>query len=367
MGQFLILSDSTVHDILIDLRKDQILHIRDALVQCLTEFSTGSEREYQPPVGIVNRPEGNKTLFRPFTSASSVGVKVIVDPPPSSPAAGALHGILAICDLNGIPTGMLNAEEITGYRTALSALVPFLWRRCVENIVVFGAGRQALWHLRLALALRGDEIKSITILNRSAQRAQGLLAEILQENEKHWGSPARMKYLDPSYVGYKSEMSTHLGTADAIFCTVGTTAPVFSAESVLDAKRRRLPYISAVGSWQQNMLELDPNLLRRVRKPENGYRLDEQVGGSVLVDDRIGALEHSGEIVQSELDASDIIEIGQIEQLRSSENSKQLHEWLEDGLLVYKSIGVSTTDLAAGRAVLALATAKGVGVQLDNF
>lgn len=121
MPRFLILSNSSVHDILINLGKDQILRIRDALVQCLTEFSIGSERQYQPPVGIVNRPEGNKTLFRPFTSAGSVGVKVITDPPPSSPAAGALHGILAICDLNGIPTGILNAEEITGYRTALSA------------------------------------------------------------------------------------------------------------------------------------------------------------------------------------------------------------------------------------------------------
>lgn len=367
MPKFLILSDSSVHDILINLGKDQILLIRDALVKCLTEFYIGSERQYQPPVGIVNRPEGNKTLFRPFTSAGSVGVKVITDPPPSSPAAGALHGILAICDLNGIPTGILNAEEITGYRTALSALVPFLWRRRVENILVFGAGRQALWHLRLALALRGDEIRSITILNRSAERAQGLLEKIRQENEKHWGSPARIERLDSYSADYKSEVNTRLGSADAIFCTVGTSAPVFYAEAVLNGGRERQPYVSAVGSWQRDMLELDPSLLQHVRKTESGYRLDGQVGGSILVDDRIGALEHSGEILQSALDASDIVEVGQIEQLRTSKSYKHLDDWLENGLLVYKSIGVSTTDLAAGRAVLDLATAKGVGFQLDNF
>ena len=36
----------------------------------------------------------------------------------------------------------------------------------MARIVVFGAGKQALWHVRLALALRGDEIKHSAIVNQ---------------------------------------------------------------------------------------------------------------------------------------------------------------------------------------------------------
>lgn len=151
----------------------------------------------------------------------------------------------------------------------------------MDNIVVFGAGRQALWHLRLALALRGGEVRSITILNRSAERAQGLLERILQENEKHWGSPARIERLDSCSSDYKLEVNARLGAANAIFCIVGTSAPVFYTKPILDGDRGRQPYVSAVGSWQKDMLELDPSLLQHVRKTEGGYRLNGQVGGSM--------------------------------------------------------------------------------------
>ncbi|KAI1182501.1 hypothetical protein F5B17DRAFT_185044 [Nemania serpens] len=364
MGNLLILSDSDIHNILINLTKAEIHAFRDVLAQCLRDYSVGAERKYQPLPGIINRPEGQKCLFRPFTSSSGIGSKIIVQPAPTSPAAGALHGMIAMCDADGVPSGILNAEEVTGYRTALIALIPYLWRRHTERIVVFGAGKQALWHLRLALALRGDEIQSVVLVNRTVSRAEALLAKVKEENESRWKSAATMQYLDPSRTDFRESLKGHISAADAIFCTVGITEPLFPADYIITQGRERQPYISAVGSWQPDMIELDPELLRRaVEGVSPGSKV-----GSVLVDDGESVLHHSGEVIRSKIGAENLVELGEIEALRHSGNNEEsLEHWMKDGLLVYKSVGVGMTDLAASNAILAIARQRGVGTTISQF
>ncbi|KKY37712.1 putative ornithine cyclodeaminase [Diaporthe ampelina] len=369
MGGFRVLGDSAVHDILINLPRADIVGFRDTLAQCLVDFSTGPERQHQPAAAVVNRPEGQRCLFRLFTSAASVGAKLIVDPAPSSRAAGAgLHGILALCDQHGRPAGVLNAGEVTGYRTSLAALIPWLWRRRTDNVVVFGAGKQALWHLRLALALRGDEIRSVSVVNRSADRGRQLVEKLGRENSERWESGAALEYVDPSRPDYDAWLESRLAVADAVFCTVPSTEPLFPAKHVTGGQRERQPYVSAIGSWQPTMIELEPSLLHHVvGHPDLGFRWGGGPGGVVLVDDREGVLDHAGEVVESKLKAENLAEVGQVEELRRRGDNQELVRWLEDGLLVYKSVGVSMTDLAAGSAILALAEKRGVGVSIPEF
>ncbi|KAI0798382.1 hypothetical protein GGR55DRAFT_684692 [Xylaria sp. FL0064] len=364
MGNLLVLGDSDIHDILINLSKPEILTFRDALARCLRDYSVGAEREYQPAPGVINRPEGQKCLFRPFTSCEGVGTKIIVQPAPTSKAAGALRGMIAMCDEDGLPSGILNAEEVTGYRTALIALTPYLWRQHTEKIVIFGAGKQALWHLRLALALRGDEIKSITVINRTVSRAEELLVKVKEENNGRWKSSATMQHIDPSRSDYQECLKMHLSTADAIFCTVGSTEPLFSASYVITGGRERQPYISAVGSWQPDMIELDPELFRQaVRRISPRSK-----AGSVLIDDRKWVLQHSGEAARSKIEPEHLVEIGEIEKLQSAEGDEQsLQNWMKEGLLIYKSVGVGMTDLAASNAILAIARERRLGTTISNF
>jgi ornithine cyclodeaminase/alanine dehydrogenase-like protein (mu-crystallin family) len=364
MGNLLILGDADVHDILLNLTKSEIHAFRDALSQCLQDYSVGSERKYQPSPGVITRPEGQKCLFRPFTSNNSVGTKIIVQPAPTSKAAGALHGLIAMCDSGGMPYGILNAEEVTGYRTSLSALIPFLWRRHSERIVVFGAGKQALWHLRLALALRGDEIKSIILINRTVSRAEALLAKVKKENESRWKSAASMQHIDPSRPDFQERLRGYLGDADAVFCTSGAKEPLFPADYITTEGRERQPYISAVGSWQPDMIELDPDLLRHTVRSISS----DSKAGSVLVDDRDGVLHHSGEAARSGIEEQHWVEIGEIESLRHGKDVQEsLRDWMEDGLLVYKSVGVGMLDLAASNAILAIARERHLGTAISRF
>ncbi|KAF9890102.1 hypothetical protein FE257_006263 [Aspergillus nanangensis] len=375
----IVLGDSTVHEILINLTTPEILLFHDQIVNSLLDFSVGGERSYQPSPSVVVRPNGQKSLFRPFTSASSVGAKIIVDPAAKSTSANdksggpTLHGILVVCDEDGIPTGIINADEITGYRTSLMAIIPYLWRRETAHIVVFGAGKQALWHLRLALALRGSEISSITIVNRSKARAQVLLSTLQSENQTRWKSTCTMDCLETTAADYDQTLGGVLSRANVIFCTVPSQQPLFPAQYVTEREDRANtgPYISAIGSWQADMIEVDPTIMQYAVGPDQGFNSTGGPGGTILVDDRENALANAGEIVQSQLKAEHMIEVGELLQFQSDTPSgpqkERCTKWMEEGLLVYKSVGVSVTDLAAGNALLDLAKEKSMGEPLHTL
>ncbi|KAK5633593.1 hypothetical protein RRF57_009307 [Xylaria bambusicola] len=173
-----------------------------------------------------------------------------------------------------------------------------------------------------------------------------------------------MRSIDPSHSDYQDCLKGYLSTADAIFCTVGSTEPLFPASYVLSEGRKRQPYVSAVGSWQPDMIELDPELLHQtVKGISSGSR-----AGSVLADDRKYVLEHSGEFARSKIGAENVVEIGEIENLQDSETDKEpLENWMKDGLLVYKSVGVGLTDLAASNAIMAIAKQRQLGTTISQF
>lgn len=80
MSNLLILGDAIIYDILINLTKNEILSLQRQLLKSLRDFSVGDERKYQVSTSVSARPNGDRTLFRPFTSPTSVGVKIIVSP-----------------------------------------------------------------------------------------------------------------------------------------------------------------------------------------------------------------------------------------------------------------------------------------------
>lgn len=375
----LILGDGEIRNLLLTLSKPEIFTFKTALENVLIDFSVGGEGQYQPTPDFVNRPEGQKTLFRTFTSPDGVGTKIVVTPAPIKDENGntvnrPLGGLLSLCDSAGVPTGILNAAEPTGYRTTLSALIPWTWRKCTKNIVVFGAGKQGLWHTRLALALRGDEIKKITIVNRSVGRARDLVKQVTEENEKYWKSEAKLDVLDPAQSDYDEALASFLGSADAVFCTVGSTSPLFQLKQILgDGSRSRLPFVGAIGSWQPDMIELDPEMLHYAASRDDSYS-PRGAKGSILVDDLEEALVKSGEVIQSGLKEDSLLQVGEILDWLDNKSERKpeggiakLKTWISEGFVVYKGIGVSVTDIAAGNAILELARKRNVGTTISNF
>ena len=361
-----ILDNPTIHDLLINLSQDEAIEFRHVIEKTFEEFSTNGERLYQPGPGVVNRPNGQSTLFRPFTSDSSVGTKITVDPAPEPDGRkDPLHGVIVLCDGKGNLTGVMNSEEITGYRTSMNAMVPFSWRRQVDNIVIFGAGVQALWHTRLILTLRGSDVSTITYI--SSPRANQLIETVSAENRVHWKANCAFHFIDNTAADSQEKIESALADVNCIFTTTPSSKPLFPAH-YLDTKRSPAPFISAIGSWQPEMIELDPALLRLAVASDTGYNpMTGKDEGVILTDDRDFALTNSGELVQSKITAKDIVELGEIIGLGSGKgtsaalantNLQKRDRLLSEVFVIYKSVGVSLTDLTVSNAILELARRK---------
>lgn len=231
--------------------------------------------------------------------------------------------------------------------------------------MVFGAGKVALWTVRLCLRLRGEEVESVVIVNRNKGRAEEIVGKLKGEGRER----VEIKALG----GEEEEVRKVSKEADAVFCTVPSENVLFDEKDVRREEGQSKPYISAIGSWRPNMIELDPELLKRVVSEEAMYNpVSQSDEGFILVDDRKSVAEHTGELLRSKLSEAQMIEVGQMLEIRENlgqrEEAAKLNAHLEEGFLIYKSVGVSVTDLASGEAILELAQKQGnLGTVITDF
>jgi ornithine cyclodeaminase/alanine dehydrogenase-like protein (mu-crystallin family) len=111
------------------------------------------------------------------------------------------------------------------------------------------------------------------------------------------------------------------------------------------------------------MREIDPELLKHISNPSGPFA-SQVHQTSIAVDSIKGCMDEAGELVAAGLKQEQMLEAGRIDGLRKDEG---MQKWLEEGFVVYKSVGVGIMDIAIGKALMELAAEKGVGVHLDSF
>ncbi|KAK1639250.1 shikimate/quinate 5-dehydrogenase [Colletotrichum phormii] len=376
---FTVLSDNNVKQLFQGFGPEDVALMSDVLTDAFLSYSVGAEAQYQPHRAAVVRPDGTTGLFMPATMEGGMSVKVVGLPPPNS-AVSDLRCVLTICDGTGKAVGIINAEELTAFRTSLGSILLYRYRKATANIVVFGAGKQAQWHLRLALVLRGKDIKTITIVNRSKERPAKLI-ERLQAMSKASGvgntDSVTFTVIEatPDSAPGNSELRTAVEESDVIFCTTPSTQRIFPAEWLTSERgSAKTRYISAIGSYKLNMKELDPDFLRAVIDTPLGTFTsadgEAKKDGVIFVDSREACFLEAGELVEAKVPAEKIIEVGEFtDTLRKADEGEAgvLREWLEKGLIVYKSVGIGIMDLSLGKVILELAAKHKIGTILQEF
>lgn len=371
---FTILTESNIGEIFDTLDPSQLAGFVDALENGLAEYSCRDGVSYQSERAVVTRPGGQVSLFMPATTEDMIGVKIVgVRPSDKAPPVTAgqkpepgLKSVLTLCDSQGQAIGVLNAAGLTAFRTSLGSMLLFRFRRTVENIVVFGAGKQALWHIRLAILLRGKDIRKITIVNRSKARTEDLLGELRSE-----------KVALPSHINVaafeegsdrEAAMESLVLDADAIFCTTPSTQPLFPSRFLTSEKaQKKSRYISAIGSYRLDMQEIDPQLLREITEPSQSSPFPTYKGGVVAVDSIEGCLSEAGELVKAGVPIERMLEVGGLLQEKASGEAGELSTWLQDGFVVYKSVGIGIMDLAIGQHLLRVAESRSIGLRVEDF
>lgn len=291
------------------------------------------------------------------------------------------RGSVTLLDSQSLPFGLINAHELTAFRTALASLMIFNKRKKVRTLLVFGAGTQAYWHIRLAMILRGDEIRRVYIVNRSFDRAAELLRDIYQPENADWRGDAKFSAMSTDFGEYGRILKAHVRKADVIFCCTPSVEPLFPAEYLTSRDgRQKGRLISAVGSYKAHMAEVHPDILRdevNVSPPHRHFHKHTRRSGVVVVDSLDAALKEAGEIIQAGIKPQQVVELGELMMVRhathnlseeeAAEEEKSLREWVERGNVIYKSVGLGLMDLVTGGDLVRLARDRKLGTTVEDF
>ena len=433
-----VLTDSDVRELLLTLNKDELSEMQQNLAEAFHSYSTGDTNSpccssFQPQRTIIKK-KGVTTLFMPASTGTSVGMKIVsletqeapkkkgsIDSgksgdstksvtssmdqlnltpastmssqdsvsgasfaPPSSLASSqstAPRGTVTMLDSTGTPMGILNAEEMTAFRTALASTMMFQKRENVHTITVFGAGKQAYWHIRLALIFKGDQVKHINIINRSFERSIKLMKsfQITDESKALWRKDIKFSALSPEFGEYGRLLKEEVRKADVIFCCTPSLDPLFPAEFLTSREgMKKGRYVSAIGSYAPHMTELHPDIFKNAVSHEhhNHHHKHAKTSGVVIVDTLEGCLKEAGEIIQAKLKPEHLVEIGELMMIKKAATKevelggtgeKGLLDWLIKGNVVYKSVGLGLMDLTVGGDLVRLARERDIGVTVPDF
>ncbi|KAJ5278851.1 hypothetical protein N7478_004223 [Penicillium angulare] len=288
------------------------------------------------------------------------------------------RGSVTLLDGESLPFALINAHELTAFRTALASLMIFNKRKKVRTLLVFGAGNQAYWHIRLALTLRGDDIRRVYIVNRSFDRAAKLLQDIYSPENASWRGDAKFSAMSSDFGEYNRILKEHVRKADAIFCCTPSVNPLFPAEFLTSREgRQKGRLIMAVGSYKSHMTEIHPDILRdevNVTPPHRHFHKHTQRSGVVVVDSLDAAIKEAGEIVQAGIKPKQLVELGELLMVRHATlndegetEDKGLREWAEKGNVIYKSVGLGLMDLVTGGDLVKLARERNLGTTVEEF
>ena len=326
----------------------------------------------------------SRTSLTPTTpsspSVSFTNLSLKSNQSPSSTESTAPVGSLTLLTPHGTPYAILAAEELTAFRTALASTIIFNRRNHVHSLTVFGAGKQAYWHIRLALLLRGTDVHHIDIINRSFERAKDLMKEIYSDSWAHLcHNKLKISIVSSDYGEYARLLKDHVRSADALFLCTPSTSPLFPPEILTSTEgRKKGRYISAVGSFRPHMCEIHPDILRQAVAPDHKHHHHKhaQNEGVIIVDSLEACMKEAGEIRQAGLKPEQLVEVGELLMVKKAamkeiamggEGEKGLKKWIEGGNLIYKSVGLGLMDICVGEGVVGLARSKGIGTTVEGF
>lgn len=319
----------------------------------------------------------------------------------SNSSTSTIRGSLTLLDRLGNTTGLINAEEVTAFRTALASTMLLKKRHSVHDMTVFGAGKQAYWHIRLALLLRGPEIHHLNVVTRNFESARKCIMRLYNPQPddpdyiNHIGqkfdSKTKATILTPAHGEYQRLLKDYVRQSNVIFLCTPSLTPLFPATYLTNPEgRKKGRYIACIGSYKPHMVELHPDVLRYAVAPHHEHRhlhKRQKEGGAILVDTVSGCLKDAGEVVQAKLTPDQVVELGELLMLKrdaekqraegkkkdeegggcSLQENEGLKEWLTKGNVVYKSVGLGLMDVVVGGELLRKAGERGVGTVIEHF
>ncbi len=294
-----------------------LTELRGALSEAMVGLSNGLA-DVPPRVG-TNTANGVLLAMPGYLAGVGLATKLI-SLYPDNTTAPSHQGVIMLFDPeNGTPVAMLDAELLSGARTAGTAAIAadLLARPDAERLVIVGGGAQAISHAKAFATLR--PWAEVTVVNRS-QSAAVVVAGAAREA----GAASAVA---------ADDLQTAVAEADVIALCTHANQPIIDPAWVQPGS-----HVSSVGS----RAELPPGLAAAAR---------------VIVEwrDCVTTPPPAGAVELRDLDPASVVELGELLQDESLGRSS------DSEVTVYKSTGHAVQDVAAAALIHRRAVAQGVG------
>lgn len=260
------------------------------------------------------------------------GVKIVskFERPPGDPHGSHVGAVLLFNADSGLPLALLEGGTLTAIRTAsMTALATdALARADARRLLIVGTGEEAWYHARALPHVRS--FTEIMIWGRDQDRAQALVR--------------RLAGTSTASFSVATDLAVACAAADVICTVTSAKAPFLRGEWL-----RTGVHVNLVGSAIATTAEVDSMAVAR---------------GRFFVDYREAALAAAGELltaIRAGVVTEDHIEAEIGDVLSGSRPGRRG----TDDITIYKSLGVTTQDLAAGWRAWREAEQAGIGAILD--
>jgi ornithine cyclodeaminase len=281
-------------------------------------------------IDVAQSAHQSHSFFMPaIVDGQSLGMKIVSVFPQNGPNYGlpTIHAIVLLLDAGtGVPIALMDGTELTILRTGAASGVGtrLLARADSTHLVVIGAGAQAAGQVRAVCAVR--PITTVTIVNRSLDRATALAASLTRE-------------FPHITLSATTDRPRALATADIVCLATSSRTPVFA-----DSEIRPGTHINGIGSFTHTMIEADPQTLGR---------------SYVAVDQYAPAWSEAGELIaardQGILDPSTVVQIGAIANGTAPGRSN------DQQITYFKSVGNAAQDVAVANIAYQSALQNNIG------
>ena len=307
-----------------------IASMREVMIAVSNGEATLPIRNFMP---VPNAP--GKMAIMPGTiedPGPCFGIKLVCkyEREESSPYGTHVGMVLVFDSQLGLPLAMIEGASLTAIRTSAASAMATdeLANPDCKTLAILGCGEQALRHVRSMLAVR--DVETIRVWGRDPKKAEAFCARMSKETGQE------MK-------AYASAEDC-VRDADLICTTTASKTPILNGEWVSPGC-----HINLVGAAIPTSSEADTELVTRSR---------------YFVDYKPAAMAAAGELLNAisagAADESTIIgEIGEVA------SGKVKGRTSPDDITVYKSLGVSSQDLAAGHKLYQIACEQGFGIEIN--
>ena len=279
---------------------------------------------------LIQIPNGSAVLaVMPAFDMSATAAKIMTIYPENSDMHFETHqgAVLLFGPENGRLLAVIDSTSITSIRTAAVSAVAtsFLARSDASNLAILGSGAQAASHLQAIPLVR--KISSVKIWSRNFKHAISLAQKSETPNVKAVENPEEA-----------------VKDADIICTTTSSKLPILEGKWIQEGA-----HINAIGAYTRDARELDSEAVKR----------------SVLfVDSRESAITEVGDFLIPKLEGviSDSHIKGELcdvvdGKVNGRTNAKQI--------TLFKSVGLSTEDLAAAQIVYSKALSNPEEMSLE--